>query len=469
MDTSSTHLLDFISQATSPFHVVKAAGNELAAAGFQLLPWEEDWKLERGGRYYTPVHGTTLFAFTIGDRASEESAFRIVSAHTDHPCLHIKPSAEYAEHGYLRLNVDCYGGLIKNTWMDRPLSIAGKAALKSPHPFHPATQLVDFKRPLLTIPNLAIHMNREINKGVELNSQLHMLPLLGRKNATGPEKPPTEEAVPAMNDFRIPKASVIPSPNDSAASSIKTNGTFFTELLAQELSCSPEDILDFDLYLYNQEDGCLLGMNREFISAPRLDNLTSVVACLHGIQYGSCPDTISLIALYDNEEIGSRTKQGADSTITNLLLQKIVLGLLEDDRHLTRSILKSHMISMDVAHGFHPNYTGSSDPTNTPELSQGFCIKINSNQKYATDTEAIAAVMQICQHESIPFQKYVNRSDLAGGSTLGSLSSSWLPMPTVDLGIPLLAMHSARELMAACDQDALNQFSQAFFTLPEFQ
>lgn len=431
MQAAANRLLSFIKQGTSPFHVVQAAKKELLDAGFVSLPWEEDWKLEQGGRYCVTVHGTTLFAFSIGDDANEASVFRIASAHTDHPCLHIKPAAEYAEKGYLRVNTDCYGGLIKSSWMDRPLSIAGKAALKSDSIFHPKIRLIDFERPLLTIPNLAIHMNRDTNKGVELNSQLHMLPLLGRKNTKGA------------------------SPDNAA---------FFMELLADALDCSPEDILDFDLYIYNQEEGCLLGIGGELLSAPRLDNLTSAAACLSGLQSGGCKNTISLIFLFDNEEIGSRTKQGADSMIASLLLEKIHASLFGKRDYLTRALLKSHMISLDAAHGYHPNYPGVCDPTCVPELSLGPCIKMSSTQKYATDAEAVAIIMQLCSSWNIPFQKYVNRSDIAGGSTLGSLSSSWLPMLTADIGVPILAMHSARELMAAKDQEALEQLCRAFFT-----
>ncbi len=421
-------LISFINDATSPFHVVLQSEHLLKEAGFEELNFEETWALQKGGTYFTRIHGTSLFAFKIGENLSKSHTFRIASAHTDHPCFHIKPVAEFAEKEYLRINVELYGGMTKNTWLDRPLSIAGKVALKSEDIFHPNTVLVDFKRPLLTIPNIAIHMNHDLNKGVELNNQTEMIPLLGMMNET-------------LNKDQ-----------------------YFLDFLSKELNVLKEEILDFDLFVYNIEEGCELGISNDFVSAPRLDNLTSVVACINGITNGTSKNTINVIALFDNEEIGSCTKQGADSIISNLLLQKIHLGIFKSTENLYNTILRSFMISMDVAHGLHPNYTGKNDPTNITILNKGVSIKINSNQKYATDSEAIAAIQQLCNAYAIPYQKYVNRSDIAGGQTLGSLSSAWLPMKTVDLGIPLLAMHSARELMGAHDQDSLNRLSTAFFS-----
>ncbi|MFA9464223.1 MAG: M18 family aminopeptidase [Velocimicrobium sp.] len=421
-------LLAFIKEATSPFHVVLQSEAMLKAAGFEALIFDEPWELQQGNSYFTKVHDTTLFAFTIGKHLSDSHTFRIASAHTDHPCLHIKPNAEYTQNDYLRVNVELYGGMTKNTWLDRPLSIAGKIALKSEDVFHPNTILLDCKRPLLTIPNIAIHMNHDLNKGVELNNQIEMIPLLGTMNET-------------LNKDH-----------------------YFLDFLAQELNVASEDILDFDLYIYSQDDGCELGLSNDFVSAPRLDNLTSVFACTKGIITGNNENTINIIALFDNEEIGSHTKQGADSIISNLLLEKIYLGLFQSNAGLYNTILKSHMISVDVAHGYHPNYPGKNDPTNVTLLNKGISLKINSNQKYATDSEAIAILQQLCTTYAIPYQKYVNRSDISGGQTLGPLSSSWLPMKTVDLGVPLLAMHSARELMGAKDQASLNKLIVSFFS-----
>lgn len=424
----SQQLIQFIKKATSPFHVVAQSEDILKEAGFTSLSMDESWTLSKGGKYYTQLYGTTLFAFTVGKNLTNKHTFRIVAAHTDYPCLRIKPCPDFWEKDYLRLNVETYGGLIKNTWLDRPLSIAGKISLKSNDIFHPSARLVDFNRPLLTIPNLAIHLNRDVNKGVELNNQTEMLPLL------------------AMAGEEL------------------NRDHYFLDFLSKELKVSPEDILDFDLYIYNYEECCKLGMNEEFLSGPRLDNLTSVLSCLNGIIGDSISDTINVTALYDNEEIGSRSKQGADSVITNLFLAKIYDGLGFSSTQLYNTILKSHMLSIDVAHGYHPNFSGKSDPTGPVIINKGIVLKMNSSQRYATDTEAIGAIIQLLKAYSIPFQKYVNRSDITGGGTLGSLTSSWLPMKTVDLGVPILAMHSARELMGAKDQEYLNRLAEAFLT-----
>lgn len=425
--TENEQLLAFLNSATSPFHTVIESKALLKEHGFFELNFGADWELEKGGLYYTSIHDSALFAFRIGEQIDKNLTFRIASAHTDFPCFRIKPNAEYAEKDYLRVNVEPYGGLARSYWMDRPLSIAGKVALKSNSIFKPELRFVDFKRPLLTIPSLAIHMNRDTNKGLELNPQTDLIPLI------------------AMADENLNKNS------------------FFLDFLSHELDVEKEDILDFDLYVYNQEKGCILGMDNDFISAPRLDNMTSVLACLNGISEKGNEKTIQIITLFDNEEIGSKTKQGADSVITNTLLEKIFDSLQLSSMHLKNSIYNSFMVSIDVAHGYHPNNPSKNDPTNITQLNHGIILKLNTSQKYATDTNATASIQQLCHSYEIPYQKYVNRSDMPGGSTLGSLTSSWLPMKTVDIGVPLLAMHSARELMGAKDMATLNHFVSGFF------
>lgn len=425
----SLELLDYIEKATSPFHVIEESAAFLRENGFEELNMGSLWNLEKGGHYYTTLYGTTLYAFTLGKDLdlSGEPAFHIAAAHTDYPCLRVKPNPEMSDKNYLKINIEPYGGLIRNTWLDRPLSIAGKVALKSDSIFKPETRLVDFRRPVVTVPGLAIHMNREVNKGVEINPQTELLPLLATM----------EEGL--------------------------NKDSFFMDFLAKELGVETSSILDFDLYIYNAEAGCKIGMKEDFISAPRLDNLTSCAACLNGIVNQSKEDQINVIALFDNEEIGSRTKQGADSVNTNVLLEKIYAALGKDSVSLYSAVMNSFMISIDVAHGYHPNYGGKNDPTNVTQLNEGVILKLNSNQRYATDTEAVASIQQLCESYDIPYQKFVNRSDVAGGGTLGSLTSSWLPMKTVDMGVGLLSMHSARELMGMKDQDSLNRLVTAFF------
>jgi aspartyl aminopeptidase len=434
-DTVNKELLEYIKVATSPYQVVEEAIKKLESAGFKELKMKDSWDLVIGESYYIKPFATNLFAFTVGNNWSSNHNLRIAAAHTDHPGFRVKPNAEMISGNYLKLNTEVYGGPILSTWMDRPLSIAGRVAIKSDDPFHPDIRLIDIKKPLLTIPNMAIHINREVNKGVELNKQIDTIPIISMCK-TSDEK-------------------------DS-----NRNKDFFQHFLAEQLKVNSEDILDYDMYIYNTEDGFSLGIENEFISSPRLDNLTSVWALVKGIINGKRKDGINLIALYDNEEVGSHSKQGADSSYLNILLEKIYAGLGIIDRvKLYEGMADSILLSVDVAHGVHPNHPEKYDPTNQTTLNGGIVFKIDSNQKYTFDTESIAIIQQICEKSGVKYQKFVNRSDMPGGGTLGPIISSWLPMKAVDLGIPMLAMHSARELMGSEDQLHLEKLIKGFFEL----
>lgn len=435
-------LLKFIKEATSPYQAVEEGIKKLKAAGFQELLMKDKWNLYKGGAYYVMPYPTCLFAFTIGSEWMEGQSIRIAAAHTDHPGFRIKPNAEMLSGAYLKLDTEVYGGPILNTWLDRPLSLAGRVALRSEDPFHPSMKIVDFKRPILTIPNLAIHVNREVNKGVELNKQTDTLPLFGMKDSIH------------NSDTQIDK---------EMGSDDKQ---FFINCLARELNVNAKDILDYDMYIYNSEDGCNIGFNQEFLSCPRLDNLTSVYALLDGIMKSRRASGINLIALYDNEEIGSMSKQGADSAVLTILLKKLYAGLGSEHMEvLYQALAGSMLLSVDVAHAVHPNRPEKYDPNNQTVLNGGVVLKIDSNQKYTFDTEAIAIVQQICEKAGVKYQKFVNRSDMPGGGTLGPIISSWLPIKTVDLGVPLLAMHSAREMMGVEDQEHLENLIKEFFCL----
>lgn len=422
------NFLDFIQKATSPYQVVAATIEKFEKEGFVPLEFGSAWNLVSGGKYYTKPYDTTLFAFRMPDQISSHSKFRMCASHTDHPGFRLKPNPDIKEKGYWKLNVETYGGVILNTWLDRPLSLAGKITLKSNDIFKPECRLMDWKQPLLSIPNLAIHMNRNINTGVELNKQIDLLPLFSMSLLTGNEQ------------------------------------ENFLSYLAEQLEVEISRILDFDLYVYNSEEGCVLGKDNEFYSAPRLDNLTSVYAGMEALCNANSHGTdIAISAFYDNEEIGSRTKQGADSAITQMLLHKMAVSCGFSEQEFQDCIYKSFMISTDVAHALHPNHGEKNDITNYTLLNQGIVIKINANQRYATDTEAIGVVQQICQQYQIPYQKFVNRSDIAGGGTLGTITSSWLPMKTVDIGVPILAMHSAREMSGVKDIQSLYKLLCAFY------
>lgn len=423
---NAKYLIDFIEKAPSSYHSVLTAASELEAAGFTELELAAPWNIEAGKSYYINAYGTSLFAFTLGNEP--KGRLYMAASHTDYPCFKIKPSPELSEKHYARLNTTSYGSVILNTWMDRPLSVAGKVMTKSDKVFKPQAHIIDIKRPILTIPNLAIHMNREVNKGVELNRQTDMLPLA------------------AMVTEQLEK------------------DDFFIKFLAEETGVKAEDILDFDLTLYAVEKGCITGINEEFISSPRIDNQTSVVSCLKGIIGAGVPEAgINFIACFDNEEIGSATKQGADSILLKLVLDKLYDTLGVDKMTSRDLILSGFFLSLDVAHAIHPCHSEKADVTNIPLLNGGIAIKADASQKYATDTEAIAAVRQLCEKAGVPYQMFVNRSDVAGGTTLGSINSSQLPMYTIDMGVPMLAMHSARELMGSKDQKAMDDLVTAFF------
>ena len=428
-------LFQLIEEGTSPFHVVQSAASQLQEAGFEELELGRDWNLNNGGKYFMVHHGSCLLAFAVGEHFTYRDSLRIAAAHTDFPGLRIKVRPEVQKEGYQQLNVEVYGGAILNTWLDRPLSVSGRVALRSEEPFYPEVRLVDLKKPLLVIPNMAIHFDREMNNGVELNRQKDMLPLAG---VLGKEDTPEGQQEAAE---------------------------FFLQYLAKELQVEKEDILDFELGIYNRDPGDFLGLNEEFISAPRLDDLTSVQALLTGIIEGRRSSGINMIALFDHEEVGSHSKQGAGSSLLTVALEKIFLCLGRNRQQFLEMPADSMLLSVDVGHAIHPNKSEKSDITAKAVLGRGLVIKENSGQSYATDCEAIAIVQQICDSRGIPYQKVTNRSDIAGGSTIGPIASTLFPVKTVDVGVPLLAMHSARELMGTADQAGLVKLLTAFYSL----
>lgn len=420
-------LKELITEGTSPYHVTAKIESRFREAGYERLSMGNAWNLKCGGKYYVVQQESTLIAFSVGEHEEETNGYRIAAAHTDFPGFRIKQNAEMIRNGYAQLNTEVYGGAILNTWMDRPLSAAGRVALKSGDIFHPHTVLADLKKPLFVIPNLAIHLNREVNKGTELNRQKELLPIAGIAGE-------------------------------------RLSDTFLKDLLAEHLQVSPEEILDYELGLYNKDMPELTGVRDEFLSAPRIDNLSGVQAVAAGMTEGG-RDGINVAAFFDHEEIGSRTKQGAGSLLLSMVLEKISLGLSKSRQEFLQSLQDSMLLSVDVGHAFHPNYPEKMDPTNQSPLNHGFCIKEACAQSYATDSRAVAAVQQICMKEQIPYTKFFNRSDGTAGSTLGSIASAMVPVPTVDVGVPVLAMHSARELMGVEDENALTDMIRAYYEL----
>lgn len=410
----------------SPFHTIRYNASLLEAQGFEELRLGQPWKLAAGKGYFVNAYDTTLIGFTVGADTDKHPAFRIAASHTDWPCLMVKPSPEIVTGGYGKLNVSVYGGAILSTWMDRALSLAGKVCTRGSDPFHPIVHFVDFKRPLLTVPNLAIHFNREVNKGVELNPQIDMQPII------------------TMVDDTLSKDS------------------FFLDLLAEEAGVQKNDILDYEFYIYNCDEPQLLGIHEEFLSSPRLDNLTSVHACISGLLNSSRKEGIRVAALYDNEEIGSDTKQGAASPLLDRIMEKIYLSLGYSRSDYLDALFNGFLLSLDVAHAFHPNKTEKYDPKDRVELNEGAALKLAVSQSYATDASYVSAIEDLCRTNEIPYKKFSNRSDIKGGSTLGSISSCLLNMPAVDAGVAMLAMHSAREVMGVKDEWALAELTRKF-------
>lgn len=420
--------LDYLQRGVSPAHTVQASSRLLEENGFVRLRATERWELTPGGKYYIPFFHTSLLAFTVGQQVKPGDAFRICAAHTDWPCLRVKPDPEQISGGCCRLNIEPYGGMIYNTWLDRPLSLAGQVCVKTDDPMRPKNLLVRFDRPVLTIPNLAIHMNREVNKGVELKPNVDLLPLC-RTVAKGWEK-----------------------------------DGYLLHKLAQLADCEDEEILSYDLCIYNAEPAALVGLEQDMLSAPRLDNLTACYAAIRAIIDSTRADGVNVAVLYDNEEVGSNTKQGADSAMVNHMLEKIAVCLGFDRTDLLNGLMKGLLLSCDVAHAAHPNHMELSDPSCQPVMNGGVVIKMNFNQAYPTDAAGTAIVEGLCRENNILHQKFMNRAGLRGGSTLGAMASALLTMRTIDVGVPILAMHSARELMGIRDEQALIDLCKAAFT-----
>ena len=424
---AAKELLDFIQCSTSPFHVVEESAKRLLHAGFQELKPADSWRLAAGGRYFLRVYGSTLLAFVVGEKPlkSHGTPLLMAAAHTDVPCFRLKPEAGMTRDGCGTLNVETYGGLILRTWLDRPLSLAGKIVLRGKDAFHPEVRLVDFQKPLMTIPSLAIHMDRDVNKDGALNAQKDMLPLAALVGRDAEED-------------------------------------FFLAWLAEACETERDAILSYDLGAYPCETGCTFGLRDEFISSPRLDNLTSVLACLKGIEEAHPTQGIRLIALFDNEEVGSRTKQGAGSAVLGDVLRRIYQELSGESDAVCRALADGFLLSVDVAHAVHPSHAAKSDPVVRPALAAGVVLKQAASQSYAGDAEASAIVRALAEEHEIPWQRFVNRADSRGGSTLGAIASSFVPVRTMDIGAPILAMHSACETMGAADQESLERLLKAF-------
>lgn len=426
-DNYATDLIEFLNNSPVNFFAVNTVRHRLEQEGFTRLDTKEKWIVEPGGRYYVTKNDSAIFAFVIGDDAPN-AGFKIISAHSDSPGFRIKPKCEIVtEGGVVKLNTEVYGGPILYTWFDRPLSIAGRVILRSDDPLFPTTKLIKFDRPLLVIPHLAIHYNRAVNDGNPLSKQKDMLPVIAL---------------------------------DHKASDSKD---IILNLVAEELGVSTDRILDYDLSLYDTTPACRTGLNLEFISSGRIDDLSMVHAAMTALLASDNMSTTRVMAIFDNEETGSGTKQGAASPVLDNILRRLTTAIGGDEEDYLIAIARSFMVSADNAHALHPNYPEKQDPTNHPIPGNGPVIKINANCKYMTDADSAAVFSNICERAGVPVQYFVNHSDVAGGSTLGNILTSQIDLRGVDMGAAMWAMHSVRETASIADHDYIIRAFTEFY------
>ena len=411
-------LMNFLDSSVTMFHAINECEKVLQNCGYIYLPENEKWNI-RAGKYYTKRNSSSLIAFDI---ANGDYHFQISAAHSDSPTFKLKDRPIIESNGYLKLNVEAYGGMIDATWLDKPLTLAGRVMVDTGCGIE--TRLLYIDKDLLIIPNVPIHFNREINKGFAFNNQVDMLPVFSAGNLSEAD---------------------------------------FDKMLAKELGVKPEAILAKDLYLVNRQKATVIGYDNELISSGRLDDLECVYTSLLGFIEAMNNDHINVFAVFDNEEVGSVTKQGAMSTFLVSTLNRINKALGKSDEDYYRAIAKSMLISCDNAHAIHPNHPELFDVKNRPVLNQGIAIKESANQKYTTDAFSRAVLKKILDNKNIPYQTFANRSDIVGGSTLGNLSNTAVSMNAVDIGLPQLAMHSAYETAGAKDVEYAIEALRAFF------
>jgi len=416
-------LLSFLDASPVNFLAVKNLTEELQQHGYRRIDTTEALgTVKAGDKFFVTKNDSSIYAFQIGRKPLAETGFHMICAHCDSPTFRIKPHAEIdCEGGIVKLNTEVYGGPIISTWFDRPLTLAGRVIVKSKDVMTPTTLLLHVKRPLLQISNLAIHFNRQVNDGVKLSRQKDVLPILG-----------------IIND-ELEKGNLLMN--------------IILEELNKQQTVAREDILDFDLYLADATPACTFGAHNELISSGRLDDLSMCFAGLEALLASQPTDTTQVLAIFDNEETGSQTKQGAGSPFLSYMLKRIALAQSGTEEAYYQAVERAFMISADNAHAWHPNYSEKYDPTNHPMLGGGPVIKFNAAQKYASDAYSASVFAGLCKKAGVPCQRFVNHSDVAGGSTLGNILASSIPLRGVDMGNAILAMHSCRETGSTADHE----------------
>ena len=419
-EETTEKLLEFISKSPTAFQAAEETRRRFLEEGFTELKEEERWELEKGGKYFVMRNHSAIIGFSIP--VNDCRRYHIIASHSDSPSFKIKENPEMSVNGaYVKLNVERYGGMILSTWFDRPLSVAGRMLVHKNGKI--LEKLVDIDRDLVMIPSLAIHMNRDINGGYHYNVQKDMLPLYSGSGEKGN----------------------------------------FMRMLAEAAEARPEDILGHDLFLYNRMPGTIWGSRNEFVSSPRLDDLQCAFASLKGFLAAEPKDSVAVHCVYDNEEVGSGTKQGAESTFLKDVLHRINTGMGRMEEEYLTALASSFMVSADNGHAVHPNYADKTDPTNRTYLNGGLVIKHSANQKYTTDAVSAAVMRCLCERAGVPYQEFLNRSDILGGSTLGNISNAQVSLNTVDVGLPQLAMHSPYETAGSKDMAYLEKAFEEFF------
>ena len=412
-------MLTFIEKSPSAFHAIANLEQLFTENGYQALEEKDEWNLGNGGKYFVTRNGSALIAFEIPQ--GEIKGFHMTSAHSDSPTFKVKENPEMlAEDQYVKLNTEKYGGMILSTWLDRPLSIGGRVVCSTTKGIK--SYLVNLKDESCIIPNLAVHINRDINNGYSYNPQTDMLPLIGNQ----------------------------------------TYKDEFINKIAENINVSADSIIDYDLYLYNKECGTIWG-DKEYFSAPRIDDLQCVYAAKEAFINSENVDAMNVLAVFDNEEVGSLTKQGARSTFAHDVLTRIKESLEMSDSAFIKKIASSYMVSADNAHAVHPNHAEKADITSQPKMNKGIVIKYNANQQYTTDSVSAAIFKKILNDTDVPYQEFANRSDIPGGSTLGNLLNQQISLNTIDIGAAQLAMHSAYETAGSKDTSYLIDGLKAFY------
>lgn len=431
-------MLDSLGKSTCNFCAVKEIELRLKEGGYRELDSRDKWTLREGDRFYVKKNGSAIFAFNVGSKMNDGAGFRIIAAHSDSPGFKLKPHPElYGENGVTFLNVEKYGGGILYTWFDRPLSLSGRVMLRGTDPLHPEERVFDLRRPIATIPHLAIHFNREVNSGNAISVQKDMKPVVGRFS---------EEEIRRY----------------------EKEGGVIKSILARELGVAPDDIISSEAWLYPVGEPVITGVNGEYFQSGRIDDLSMALTGLEALMNADREKDFAshtrVLAIFDNEETGSGTKQGAHSPFLKNVMERICRCILPEEHDLLhRNLHNSFLVSADDAHAFHPNYSGKHDPVNHPFIGGGPVIKINANSKYMTDARSEAVFAELCRAAGVNCQYFVNHGDVAGGSTLGNILTGQLEIPGVDMGCAIWAMHSACETAGVSDHEDTEKVFRSFY------